>query len=35
MKLKRRFLISDDLDDLELLEEQLEAEGILKPRSTS
>jgi hypothetical protein len=32
MKLKRHFLISDDLDDLELLEEQLEAEGILQPQ---
>ena len=32
MKLKRHFLISDDLDDLELLEEQLEGAGILQPQ---
>lgn len=32
MKMKRYFVVSDDLDDLELLEEQLEAAGVLTPQ---
>jgi len=32
MKLQRHFLISDDLDDLEHLEEELEAKGVPTPQ---
>lgn len=32
MKMQRHYLISDDLDDLEVLERQLEAEGISTPQ---
>ena len=32
MKLERHFLISDDLDDLEHLEEELEAKGVPTPQ---
>jgi len=32
MKLKRHFVIGDDLEDLEHLEEELEAAGVLRPQ---
>ena len=32
MKMQRHFLISDDLDDLEHLEEELEAQGVSTPQ---
>ena len=32
MKMQRHFLISDDLDDLEHLEEELEAQGVATPQ---
>lgn len=32
MKMRRRYMISDDLDELELLEQQLEAEGVATPQ---
>ena len=32
MKLERHFVISDDLDDLEHLEEELEAQGVATPQ---
>lgn len=32
MKMQRHYVISDDLDDLEILEEQLEAAGISTPQ---
>jgi len=31
--MKRHYFISDDLDDLELIEQELERQGILKPQS--